>query len=660
MTLKASYEFLFVGKDENSFLENYAYDLFQDHGEKSGQIFINLEIQNNPVDSQEIGAVIFQTMQRGFFENVDEDPHYRFESALKGVNNVLAEFKNQKISKYIGNLNVVIAAIVGDNLFLTQCGDAEAYLIRKRYVSVVSEGLSEEANEDEVFSSIASGKIEAGDFVLVSSTRLLRYVSKTDLAGCVQRKSIIESLDDIKDVISTEILGRVGLTGLLFEKVTKSEEAGFENEIDNVNKGILGSDHSQISSQRETLTGKFVAVAKRYGNRVKSGGMSMGTVGGWFQRFYSSLVSKGFGKDKILAILILLIIALSVGIFIASGQQAEKAQIEKLDQVLLSVQDKISEADTKGAYDKEVANEILDKAYLDAKSVLDSGIYREKATILLVQIEEARDRLDNVQRVETPKVLADLSAKRSDVNALGFALVNDKVFVYEYNALYELVVDQIQDPLTIDDKEEVIAATGFADRGSIVFLTKSGKLLEYLDGAISFMDSEEGSFHKGTDLVDWSNRIYVLDAAASKVWRYTYQSTRDQFGAGESYVTDDTDLSKAEDIAIDGNVYVLEGTGDIRKFYAGAKQEMFINEAPDNLFKTPTALYTNEKTDQVFVLDGKNSRVLVFMKDTQGGNLVYKTQYLIEGGEQLRDIYVDSAAKQMYLLTPTKVLEVGL
>lgn len=649
-----------MGKDENSFLENYAYDLFQDHGEKSGQIFINLEIQNNPVDAQEIGAVIFQTMQRSFFDNVDEDPHYRFESSLKAVNNVLAEFKQQKISKYIGNLNVIIGAIVGENLFLTQCGDAEAYLIRKRYVSVVSEGLSEEINEDEVFGSIASGQIEAGDFVLFSSTRLLRYVSKTDLAACVQRRDIMESLDDIKDVISTEILGRVGLTGLMFEKVTKAEVAALESELDTVSKGILESDHNQTVSHRDTFTGKFMAVAKRYGNKVKSGGLRFDVVSGWFGKFYNSLFSKGFGKDKILALLILLIIALSVGIFIASGRQEEQAQIEKLTQVLESVQGKISDAETKGAYDKEVANEILDQAYLDAKSVLDSGVYREKATLLLVQIEEARDRLENVQRVENPTVVADLTTKRSDVNALGFALVGEEVFVYEYNALYELVVDQIQDPITIDDKEEVIAATGFADRGSIVFLTKSGKMIEYLDGAVSFMDSEDGTFRKGTRLVDWSNRIYILDAAGNQLWRYTYQSTRDQFGAAEEYIADGTDISKAEDVAIDGSVYVLESTGDIRKFYAGSKQEMFINEAPDKLFKSPNIIFTNEKLDQIFVLDTKASRVLVFSKDAQTGNLVYKSQYLVEGEGELRDIYVDGVEKKMYLLTPTKVLEVGL
>lgn len=660
MSLKASYEFLFVGKDESSFLENYSYDLFQDHGEKSGQIFVNLEVQNNPVDAEEIGSVIFETMQKMFFEHIGDDPYERFESALKAVNGVLSEFRAQKLSSYIGNLNVIVSAIVGDQLFLSQCGDAEAYLIRKRYVSVVSEGLSDDVAEGETFGNIASGQIEAGDFVMFSSTRLLRYISKTDLAQCVNKKDIVESLDDVKDIISTEILGRVSLTGLLFSNVTKAEEAEFEKETDTANRGMMEANDSRVATQKETFTGNFVAVAKKYGNRAKSTSLNVSKVSQWFLNFYRSLFSKGFGKDKILALLILVIVALTAGIFIASGQQTQKDEIEKLDQVLISVQDRISEAETKGNYDKDVAKEILNAAYLDAKTVLDSGTYREKATILLVKIEEARDKLDNVQRIENPVVLADLSAKRSDVSALGFALVDDKVFIYEYNALYELVLDQIQDPLTIDDEETVIGATGFDDRNSVVFLTKSGKLIEYKDGTMSFMDTDDGSFKQGVSIADWSNRIYMLDSVSNQIWRYTYKGTKDMFGAAEEYVVDGTDLSKSEDLAIDGSVYALENTGDILKFYAGTKQDMFINNAPSSAFKTPTEIYTTEKLDQVFVLDGAESRVLVFLKDTKTGNLVYSAQYYVDGVGELRDIYVDGATKTMYLLTASKVLKVAL
>lgn len=672
--LKASYEFLFVGRDDNSFLENYAYDLFQDHGEKSGQIFINLEIQNNPIDAEEIAGAIFETMQKVFFEDVSREAYNRFEIALKAVNGVLAQFKAEKTSGYIGNLNVIISAIVGDDLLLTQTGDAEAYLIRKRYISIVSEGLNEESTGEDIFSTIANGKIEEGDVVLFSSTRLIRYIGKNDLAEAVHRKTIAESLADVRDIISTEILGRVGLTGMLFSKATQEEvEIATEGE-NKLTSSMLEADEVGVVARKDTLTGKFLNVFKREaGRRTRSfgrgmmGGAVTGKIGGVFSKLtgrFGSLKSgvseKGFGKNKILALLIGVIVVLGVLVMFANSNRAEQQQLDKLNQLLSSVQDKITDAQTKSAYDKAAAKDVLDKAYMDVKTVLDSGYYRDKATIYMLQIEEARDKTDNVHRVTNAKVVADLATKRADVNALGFVLMGDRVFIYEYNALYELVLDQIQAPMTIDKEESVIAATGFDDQKSLVFLTKSGKLIQFKDGTMNLMDSDDGAFHKGTAITSWSNKIYILDTAANQIWKYAYKGSNNKFSSAAAYITDKTDVSKAVDFAIDSNLYILQITGDILKLYGGANEKFFINNPPFNSLKDPKVIYTNEKMDSVYVLDGRGARVLVYKKDTQTANLTYTNQYLFDGVGDLRDLYVNPDSKTLYVLSKTKVLSTPL
>jgi len=667
MALKANYEFLFFGRDDNSFLENYSYDLFQEHGDKSGQIFINLEVQNNQADAEEIGKALFESVQKFFFEDIEKDPYERFEVALKECNKVLTVFKSEKCSRSIGNLKRVIAAIVGENLYLTQSGDAEAYMIRKKYVSIISEGLSDEdAGNDDVFMSIASGKIEPNDIVLFSSTRLLRYLPKTELAKCLNKKNLNEDLNDIKDAVSTEILGRVGLTGIIFETANKEDVAGINVESDSVAKNVLESDHDEVFSQKETLTGRFITAFKNYKKRRPSDVVSrsgddvfgyFSSIGRIFKDFYNGLFDKGFGKNKILALLVIIIIVLIFGIWITKGNMAEKQQIEKLNKTLTSVAEKISEAETKSSYDKDQAKIVLDKAYTDALSVLNSGYYREKANLYLIQIEKTRDSMDNVKRITSPKVLADLSKKRTSVSALGFANINDRMFVYEYNALYELVLNQVQDPLTIDDKEVVISATNFEDRDSILFLTKSGKLIEYKDGAVSYMDTDDGVFHKGVALEDWSNKVYVLDSASNQVWKYTYKGTMGKFSGAESYLVEPMDLSKAQDLAIDSNIYMLLKNGDINKFYSGKKAPFFINNPPFNTLKSPKVIYTNEKLDDIYVLDSKDAKVLIYKKDPNTGNIIYQSQLLFENTGELRDLYVDADSKKLYVLSGSKVYE---
>lgn len=664
MVLKADYEFIFVGKDDNSFLENYCYDLFEDFGQKSGQIFITLEIQNNPLDAEDIAAAIFDTMQNVFFEEIDNDPYVRFENSLKAVNLVLNEFKSMKTSGYIGNLNIIVAAIVGNTLYLSQSGDAEAYMIRKRFVSVISEGLNDDNSED-VFNNIASGSIEQGDFVMFTSARMLRYISKSELGKYFSSSNLQMCLEDIKDAISTEMLGKVAICGMNFTQAY-ADEIMEEIEKDNAAvTTVLEANNAHLLAEKQSISGRFftslkknkgakkgLTVMGRYISLLKKGGPKMALP-----------IIKGFGggKNKITAALLLMVIVLALGIGVVRDRSATKAEMDELEVVLNGVQAKLAEAETKSAYDKESAKSILESAYAEAMSVLNSGYFREKAKNYLVQIEEVRDGIDNVKRV-TPKPYIDLASKRSDVSALGLIEMNGRMFAYEYNALYELVLDQAQDPLTIDDKETVVAASAFEDRNSLVFLTKNGKLIEYRECTMSFMDTDDGSFRKGVSITDWSNKIYILDPASGQIWRYTYKGTRDKFGSAEDYIKDKekVDLAGASDISIDASVFVLKEDGDIFRFYSGNKAEFYINNAPFNPFKNPTKIFTDENLNQVFVVDGAEKRVFVFNKDSKTGNIDYDSQYLLEVDEELRDVYVDSGSNKMYVLSKSKVYEVPL
>jgi len=362
----------------------------------------------------------------------------------------------------------------------------------------------------------------------------------------------------------------------------------------------------------------------------------------------------GFGGGKALVTAAIVIVVLVGAVWVVYSQNAKRAEIEVLDNTLIDVQNKISEAETKGQYDKEAAGQILEKAQADAMDVLNSGEFREKASILLKQIEDTRDSLDQVKRVSEPTLLADLTEKRSNVSALGFVENNDRLFVFEYNALYELVLDQVQDPITIDDEETVIAATDFDDRDSMVFLTKSGKLIEYKEGNISFMDSEEGAFHKGVSIEDWSNRIYLLDPDSNQLWKYTYKATQDRFGAADQY-TSEGDLAMAKDFAIDANVWFL-GSDGVDKYYGGVQEDLIISKTPFNAFVDPVKMITDENMAQLFVLDS-DGRILVFYKDENTGNLIYSNQYVVDGIGEIRDFVVDLDANRMKVLTATAVYE---
>lgn len=650
MSLKTNYEFLFVGRDEGTFLENYVYDLAEGQ-EKAGQLFITVEVQNNPADSEAIGEGIFETMRKHFFANMDEDPYKRFENSLKEVNKVLNKLKKEKVSEYIGNLNVLIGVIVGDALYLTQSGDAEAYLVRKNFVTVVSEGLSEDGSD--MFTNIASGTVEPSDFVVFSSARLLRYISKTDLAKVLNPGSMIDSLSELKDVISTEILGKVGIIGITFEKVLEPVEEVTRVLESSIEKALNFVPPSKRRFKMPFKTPKLnLKMPKAVSGAVDSVKDLMGSRG-------RSLFSGGLTKDKILGVLILVILILIFGIWYAKNSQAQRAEIEALDATLNQVREQVTVAETKGQYDKKAAGVILSKAEEKAVKVLNSGYHRAKANEVLTLIQQTRDNIDNVRRIETPKVLADLSTKREGVNALGLLALKDQFFAFEYNALYEMILDKIEAPVTLDEKETVILGTDFDDQGALVFVTKSGRLIQYKDGNVGFMDSSEGTFHKGIAATDWGNRIYILDPEGNQIWRYPYSSTRDIFASAEQYNVDG-ELKNAVDFAIDSAVYILNKDGSIDKLYGGKKENFSIKREPFSEFDTPTKIYTDGEFNQIFVLDSGLNRVFVYGKDLKTGDASYTGQLVFPSLSGLRDIYVDKDTNKLYLLDASKVYEIDL
>lgn len=652
MSISLNYEFLFVGRDEEAFLENYAYDIREEDEAREGHLFVSVEVQNNPADAQKIGDVIFDTVREVYFESSSsEDTYDRFEEALKEVNKKLRKIKSEKMSGYIGNLNVLISVFQNGILHLTQCGDSEAYLIRRKFVSSVTEGLADGADSDDVFSNIASGTIEIGDVVIFSSTRLLRYMTKNDLAKASVAADVVGVLGDLKDLISTEILGKVGLAAIMFKKQEADGEFFEENDIPKLD---------MVEEKTEELVSSHGVSRRSYDFKRWFSAGALTDLQYNLGDFFSGFRKGRMNKQRILVLLIAVILLLTFGIWYARGNAQEKAYVLSLDESLQKVQESIDTAKTQGQYDKEAAGVTLSNAESKAMEVLNSGYYRNKANELLTAIQNTRDLLDNVKRVTDPKVYADLTTKRDNVSALG--LIPGKsghLFVFEYNALYELVLNELKDPLTLDDSEVVIAGTNFDDRGSLAFLTKSGKLLEYKDGTINFMDTEEQAFHKAVDLEDWGNKIYLLDSENNQIWKYTYSGAREKFSAAESYLVEG-DVKTGVSFVIDGSVYVLANDGYITRLFAGSKVDMPVKKEPFTKPQSATKIWTDPDSTQLFVLDSSGSRLYSYFKDTQKNQLVYSNQYVFENVGELRDFYIDKAANKVYLLDAQKVYEADL
>ncbi len=661
MSLRTHHEFLFVGRDEGSFVENYAYDIGEG-GDNSGKIYINIEIQNNPAEAEAIGETVFDTLRKGFFADLERDPYERFEEAVRLVNKALQKMKEEKASDYLGNLHILIAAIVDNTLYLTQTGEAEAYLVRKRLCSTVSEGLGEDDGA-EYFANIASGTLEPGDLVLLSSTRLLRYVSKTDLAKILSGRNLISSLGELKDYMMTEVLGRVGFIGVGIaegaQKLTATEKGQIEEHLEKEESYSnaprqRNEGGSAMKDALNRLTGSVDDLRRRVTALASSrkGGVTSPTVR---QESGGRLIA-GFTKEQIMALIIAGILLLTLVVWWLRAQASEQEKIESFAATLNEVQETISSAETTGQFNKDQAGEMLIQAESKAIEVLNSGYHRAKANELLEQIQDARNLLDGVVHPEY-RVIANLAEKRENVSALGLLELNDILYAYEYNALYPIILDQVQDPLTIDDNETVIAGTVYDEDDSLLFYTKSGKVMEFKDNRVTFVDTTDGAFKNGVAIHAYSNRFYILDPSENQIWRYTRR--RDSFDSGEPYNVN-ADLQNGVDLATDINVYVLNNDGYITKLFSGNREDFPIKKEPTDPVESPTKIYTEVDMGAIYVLEPAKKRVLVYFKDDRTGGATYTRQMVFDDLGDIRDMWVDKDTNKIYLLDETQVYEAAL
>lgn len=644
MKLRNQFEFLFVGKEEGSFLENYAYDLGEGE-EAAGQLFVTIEIQNNPADAEVIAETIFDSARKIFFSDLEKDTYERFEDALKEVNTQINKFKEDTVSKFIGNLHVIIGVVAGSELHVSQTGDAEAYLVRKRYCSVISEGLSDPTSKmDETFSNIASGSLEPGDFVIFSTTRLLRYVSKSDFINMLRSSDLVESLSDLKDALTPEILSKIAVIGMVFHEglseLSTTEKKGVREYLEDEQPTLV----KRSKSRPNAAMGYF----KNFWDKVMH----------YFNSLLVGMTSKRMTKDKILALLIIVIVLLTLVIWFVKNSGANQREIERLDQILVQVQEEINTASMRGISNKEAAAEILAKAESEAVEVLNSGNHRSKANELLGKIQEEKSKLDNITYVTDPKMIADLSTKRDNVSALGLIPFGDHAFAYEYNALYEILLDQIENPLTIDDNETVIDGAYDDDNDALVFITKSGKVITYENGQFSFMDTEDGEFRKGLAVETYNGRIYILDNENKQIWKYTRR--RDQYSSAESYISEGDFGANFVDLAIDGYIYVLMDDGNIVQFDRGVPTNFEIAQAPLDPIENPTKIYTELDLNKIFILESSKSRVIVLDKDLSTGNASYSGQLVFDNIGDIRDIYYDKDSQRLYLLDSQRLFEVSI
>ncbi|MBI2335034.1 hypothetical protein HYU96_04520 [Candidatus Daviesbacteria bacterium] len=514
-----------------------------------------------------------------------------------------------------GEYDLCLAAVSGKVLYLTGQGRVEVYLKREDKLSpLLSTGSA---------GALISGFLEEGDKLMLASKSL------SDLLG----EDLSKSMDLPKDAWEEEMSSKVaraesgegGLAGL-FARIDQQDQEDQKEEESVIS--LPGLQEKEIIPPRARAI-----LAKLLGFFPKSGRGRL-----------------------ILAVVLIIIIALGTGYQYKLGRDRERNL--QFDQALQAAKDDFNAAKGLSSLNPAEAKIKLDTAKDKIGQALvlkpkDSG-----ARDLKNQIEqESSSILQQAQVADFPLFL-DLDLVKKDFKAYALSFSAGKILVLDRTQYSLAAIDAAKKSNQIlAGKSQLGEAQLSSLNGNLAFSYSADKGLVRTDltnqkqTQVAKVDEEWGNI---ADMSGFAGNVYLLDSTKNQVWKYL--PTSEGYSGKRDYLTQNTkaDFTGSLRMQIESSIYVLKQGGEILRFTRGEKDNFSYSGLPSPV-KDPKSFFVSSDTDDLYLLDSGNARLLVLTKTG-----AYKAQYQSERFREFSDLVVDEKAKKVYLLEGSKIYTMDL
>lgn len=698
--------------DKNTYLcEDFI--IYPDGKEKfGGFVFGIIEIRATAVEeSEKIIRTIVNTIKEKYYNQINSSPDPSklnletvFEYALQKANESLTELiQISHINFPIENLNYLIGVAKPSNsskdidIYFTQQGLINAYLLHKtkqnnyKLINIIDN--TPRISDDgalKFFSSTLNGKIYFHDSIVISTEIFNNYIpphkinkilASNDLPTAINYfKTLINNvknnsyltyaaifikMEERRDIIDVPI-SQKSMDNLISTKektekfLTPTFALNIRDTIFNVVNSLLGL----IKRHPKSLAGPQHSTKLKFGiikyliNAIK---IIFVSIFNFFKRIFNLFSDKEKLKESkskiftlhkinktIIIIAIILVIVLVSSIFWIQHRKDIKIEAEKYAQKIEALQNTINDAQVNLIYKNEtVSLNLIKQAEEDVKYLPQATTDQiANYTELMTQISNIKNKLLHIEKI-IPQLIAETSINTEPIILAGLVKNGDQIITYGINnALFTIQNGQTSSPYYSNSGD----FSNDANDERLLFLTKEKKLLEFTNNELKPIEISLPNNQQITSANLYGNRLYILDAQKQEIVKH--QGNEISFGTGQSWITDkkDADLSQAIDMAIDGNIYILNKNGKIYKFFSGVLEDFTIGTIEPSITNA-SKIVTNAELNNLYILEGK--RIIVLSKD---GNFI--TQYSFETLQSpISDFTVTGADETITLISANKIYE---
>lgn len=325
----------------------------------------------------------------------------------------------------------------------------------------------------------------------------------------------------------------------------------------------------------------------------------------------------------VIAAIICIIVIVSIGT--NRAQQRDATANAAYESLITKIEEKRTTAEASIIYGntQDAQTLLTDAKTLIATLPKETNAQKIKAEDLLRAVDELFGKTRGLETV-TPAIIATLPAE------FAFPLVG---ITSAENAVYGIAADAA--PWRVNEINKVLERVdiGTSPAQNITIVTNEGANVLSVDmdkrlwrtttsvPSVTSLTSGMDSMSSIEDFASYNDNIYALSSSSGQIIKMRPQGLG--FEAGTPWISAKTsDLSKTYALTIDGNVWILTND-DVIKFASG-KEAPWDHATIDPALEKPIDIWTNVDSKYLYILDGKDGRVVVM--DKEGGGIV--AQYI--------------------------------
>ena len=680
------------------------------HSKKTGEILIQPASEQNESDlfvlteidsnNQEDNQFIEELLRSALLEYQSNEP-FNGEKLLEVILqklNVEIPIIMPKKKNWLESMHCFVGVYYKDNLYFSTFGKVKIYLIKDALIKKISNKAPEE--EKEVFAYTLSGEVKEKDKLLITTESLTNYISLDKVKKIISTlppKSSIAHFNNILDSSPPE----VSFFSMIIQSTTRNQEieelnqrnvklttpTTSRNSIDELLKVERDTEKiltppSFFENIKDSLKEKLTP--KKEKNELKKH-LEYGPSRNIFKRFtrltkqvlpqqiptqklsfrFNDYINHKVTKFKklsklnrtLIIIIIVLLLLFSQNLIWQSRQQSKIKDNETYEQLLGELINKQNGIEASLIYNDTVrAKQLLQEIY-DILNDLpkDSKDRIAKHNEINESIQVIYERIWKVNNIEEPLSLINFKELNPGVNITNIEIRDNKLYGFNnLNKLYGLDLEN-NEKIVIDDFNLGLKDTQLFNKNNIIIGYDLNK------NFFSIQDNESSGINASVpanllnidDLTFYLDKMYLLNKENNQIVRLT--SNGDNFVSQRNWLKDDTDISTAKAITVDGLLYVLMENGEIKKLSGGNKRD-FPQVIVEPALNKPSDITTTENSDNLWILDEENKRIVVINKES--GELA--NQYYSDKFNELKDFILDYDNNKIYILNDNQVFVIAI